>query len=446
MTSSLLSGLCQEVIVNRLIGLGLLTLAISSEASVRVGGIASIATAFEVGSGHAQKSEMTLQPDMEWTLPNGFDLKAVGRFRTDAFDRLEPGKPSRDELDRLNATSTFGSRSEAELRELFVEGAIASAWVRLGKQQIVWGESDGLKVLDIVNPQSFREFILADFTDSRIPQWSAKIEWTVAGKGSAQLIWIPDLSVDILPPNDGVFAITARELVPAPAPGVPIQFLPDEKTSNRWKDGALGGQWSFRVDRWDFTLNAIRKINSLPTISLTPSETGVSVQRLYKQANTFGGSVTNSVGDFTFRGELAWSTNQTFVAKNVFENNGFVVGNTLNTMIGLDWMGLSDTIISGQLLNSRLVDSTHEPLRRRNEPDATLLIERTLLNQTVKLSALLIQDLDDHDGLISPRFDYQFDTRLKLGVRGDFFHGNSAGRFGQFRESDRLLFTIEYSL
>jgi len=46
--------------------------------------------------------------------------------------------------------------------------------LRLGKQQIVWGETDGLKLLDVMNPQNFREFILDEFEDSRLPLWSVK--------------------------------------------------------------------------------------------------------------------------------------------------------------------------------------------------------------------------------------------------------------------------------
>jgi hypothetical protein len=32
----------------------------------------------------------------------------------------------------------------------------------IGKQQVVWSKADGLKVLGVVNPQSFREFIMTE--------------------------------------------------------------------------------------------------------------------------------------------------------------------------------------------------------------------------------------------------------------------------------------------
>jgi len=40
--------------------------------------------------------------------------------------------------------------------------------VRLGRQQIVWGEAIGTFVTDVVNPKDFREFVLPDFSELRI--------------------------------------------------------------------------------------------------------------------------------------------------------------------------------------------------------------------------------------------------------------------------------------
>ena len=68
----------------------------------------------------------------------------------------------------------IGNRAEVELREFFLEGVFDRAQWRIGKQQVVWGQADGLKVLDVVNPQSFRAFILEDFEDSRLPLWTAR--------------------------------------------------------------------------------------------------------------------------------------------------------------------------------------------------------------------------------------------------------------------------------
>lgn len=74
------------------------------------------------------------------------------------------------------------------LRELYID---TTAWgwdFRLGKQQVVWGTADGIKLLDIINPTDFREMNQNDMEDSRIPIWMINAETNVGANGNVQLI------------------------------------------------------------------------------------------------------------------------------------------------------------------------------------------------------------------------------------------------------------------
>ena len=74
------------------------------------------------------------------------------------------------------------------LKELYVDW-YADDWdVRIGKQQIVWGTADGIKLLDIINPTDFRELVQNDFEDSRIPLWMVKAERNILDQGNIQFI------------------------------------------------------------------------------------------------------------------------------------------------------------------------------------------------------------------------------------------------------------------
>ena len=74
------------------------------------------------------------------------------------------------------------------LRELYID-AIASDWdFRIGKQQVVWGTADGIKLLDIVNPTDWREFNQNVMEDSRIPIWMVKAERNVGDSGNFQFL------------------------------------------------------------------------------------------------------------------------------------------------------------------------------------------------------------------------------------------------------------------
>ncbi len=62
------------------------------------------------------------------------------------------------------------------LREFYFDTEAAGWSFRLGKQQVVWGTADGLKLLDIINPADFRELNQNVSEDSRIPVWMINAE------------------------------------------------------------------------------------------------------------------------------------------------------------------------------------------------------------------------------------------------------------------------------
>ncbi len=62
------------------------------------------------------------------------------------------------------------------LRELYVDTGAGDWDLRIGKQQVVWGTADGIKLLDIINPTDFRELNQNAMEDARIPVWMINAE------------------------------------------------------------------------------------------------------------------------------------------------------------------------------------------------------------------------------------------------------------------------------
>lgn len=74
------------------------------------------------------------------------------------------------------------------LRELYLDTVVGPVDLRLGKQQVVWGTADGIKLLDILNPTDWREFVQNTMEDSRIPVWMANVETAVGDAGNLQFV------------------------------------------------------------------------------------------------------------------------------------------------------------------------------------------------------------------------------------------------------------------
>lgn len=430
--------------MRRRIGTVLLCLAgMPAAAEMRLGGIAELEAATETADGRAQKAELVLLPELDWRTPFGFDLTAVGRLRADAYDRLEPGEPEQPAVGDWSRRHFPGDRVELELRELFIDAYLGDSYLRLGKQQIVWGEADGLKVLDLVNPQSFREFILDDFEDSRIPLWSVKWEVSLDNIWNAQLLLIPDQTYHEVPDGDAVFALSSPELVPAVPAGVPVTAATREVPDRPLADADVGVQLGAHLNGWDVTVNYLYHYADSPVVRLTGQPGGVVLDARYERTHTMGGTLANAFGDLTVRAEGGYSSNRYFPAPGAAD--GVVQSGEVSYVLGFDWMGFTDTLASLQIFQS-FADVDGRAARDRVETDATLLLERTFANDTVTLSVLAIHDVDRGDGQAGVEVRYAYRANLVLRLALDVFYGPDEGRFGQFDARDRLVLGVEYGL
>ena len=136
--------------------------------------------------GGNQKFEALLEPRLDVRFRSGASLTAIARLRLDALDELGPSAQRPFNYSAVNGPWYNDGNAAIDLREFYLDMQLGGAYLRLGKQQVVWGESDGIKVLDVVNPQSFREFILKDPAASRIPLWTVNVELPAGPGGGSE--------------------------------------------------------------------------------------------------------------------------------------------------------------------------------------------------------------------------------------------------------------------
>ena len=405
--------------------------------------------ALETGSGRAQKLATRIQSQLDQSLPRDFRLTAVGRLHADAYERLAPGGPRQSELWSPSRRLELGDRVDLELRELYVEGRIGAAWLRIGKQQVVWGQADGLKVLDVVHPQDFREFILDDFDDSRIPLWTANVELP-AGPATLQLLWIPDPSTHDVPRPDAAFAFRAPRLVgPRPPPGVAVDLRePDRPDPFRGSD--LGARLAGRWGDWDLTANYLWHHDDVPVLRRSLSFPGgqptVTVQPEYERSHVFGATASNTFGELTLRLEAAYARPRWQPTDDPRDADGVVRSDELAAVVGLDWYGFRDTLLSLQLFPSVLPDDEPGLLRDRVDVNVTFLARRSFRNERLVAEAMWLQNLNQGDGLLRPELRYELRDGLWIWAGLDWFYGTRDGLFGEFDARDRALVGFEWGL
>lgn len=146
----------------------------------------------------------------------------------------------------------------ADISEIYADLDFGKLWLRLGKQQIVWGEMFGGRIMDIINPLDLSwhwRFEPEEFENIRIPQWAARVVYNIE---QGAVTWLRDLYIE------GFFNPGDISPTVDPEPGSPWwhKAVPPRSAStytynekDRWGDDEYGFRLGGKIGPVFGTLN-----------------------------------------------------------------------------------------------------------------------------------------------------------------------------------------------
>ena len=398
----------------------------------------------DAGYGYALDAKTTLETALELNLETEFELSQSwdfvlsGRARFDAETRLLDPEDSFASYTHVSRPVGLGDVGYAELRDAYFEYGFDNGLVRFGKQQIVWGALDGLKVTDVLNPQSFREFILEPFDESRIGTLAAYSDITINDL-RMEFAWLPDETThDLGEPGDW-FEFTA----PRFRLGQDIDAVSPLPVGQGF---ALSGNPGADLGRWGVRLSAPVKgvaVTAIASNTLdfepTVLANGATLTRRFHDLRLYGLTLEGAAGPFALRAEAAYRPRRFF---NALSAAGLVEERRDQWSVALaaDFNAPFDTFINVQLLADRVDkgEPGNELVRPREDILATVLIRKKFLYDTLTLDLRWYADLQVDDGLYRVELGYAISDTTALKFNYDGFYGASQGVFGQFSERDRV--------
>ncbi len=128
------------------------------------------------------------------------------------------------------------------------------------------------------------------------------------------------------------------------------------------------------------------------------------------------------------------------------DGDGVIKSGEVAYVLGLDWIGIQDSLVSFQLFQSWLLNPATDLVRDALDTTTTLLLRRHFLNETLETEVLWLHGVNQIDGLIRPKISYAVRDNLKIWTGFDVFYGNRYGLFGQFDRNDRLVIGMEIGM
>ncbi len=401
---------------------------------------------FSLGFGRSQSAVEVMQFQVDSTPRLELDLSATSslvlsaRVRVDGADLLEPGTPSLDNYSSASEPFTLDSSGTLELRDVYWEQRLGNGIARLGKQQIVWGRLDGIKVLDVLNPQNFREFIVDDFGDSRISLWSAYLD-VFLGDWRIEAAVLPDYTAHEIPEPGAWFELTAPRFRFGATSGSPAPPVSTDRSRNTLDDTAMGIRLSRSIGRVDISALAYSGNDHEPLGRVIGEGTGTALEQFYERRDLYGISLETSLGPLALRAETAYQPSRVF---NTRENNGLQTARADQVSAGIaaDVDAPLGILLNLQFLWDEILDAPEGLVRPERDRVGTVFARRSFAYETARVEARWYHSFDDNDDLYKLTLDYDLGDNTTVFVSGDWFDGKSSGLFGQFARRDRIVFGI----
>lgn len=388
-------------------------------------------------------------------------------------------------LSQLEAPE-FNSRLDF-IRELYAKKTFSlqdgkELFVKIGKQQVVWGRTDLFRVLDVINPVDFsRNNIYDELSDIRIPMWIAQAEYRMGASDSMQdrnlqVVWnfdqfrannlgqcgSPNSILDAgcffrgmanLWDNGGTVANFANV---APGTFLATNFGPNQiglRNVNlpEWslKNTQLGVKYEgVTMNGLSFSLNALTYRSQLPSLhggkGAVNSFTGQSAANWpyliafdmeFPRVNLIGGSMDFQVpsAGAAVRIEAAYTDGEEFA--NTSREELYSKNNVFRAVIGVDRPTFipfisetSATLISGQLFYQHIFDhqwnqGSMGPVGMPDWKDnfiGTLLIKGFLKNGTISPQVIFAHDFQARATAVAPQLEWNYSNDLKFTVGANY--------------------------
>lgn len=318
---------------------------------------------------------------------------------------------------------------EAEFGENYLQGSLVDTLdLKIGRQIVVWGKSDNIRVADVLNPIDRRWPGMTDIRYLRLPVTMTRLDYFI-GDWSVTGVLIHEPRFDTYPEYNG-------EFFPGTTDAPPIRE-PEWEWDNQQPAVAVNGIFS----GWDVSFYAGYLYPQMPYV--TSGENGV--YRTYERAGMVGMATNMALGNWLIKGEAAYWDGLRYA--NVEDEK-----DRLDILAGVEYAGLADTTISLEIANRHICDyeSQLQSLpdgQREDWVQYAIRFTRKFRNDTLQLNVVLSSfGLFGADGGFERfQLDYDMSDQLTLITGFIFYETGDHPGFTDIGDNDKAFIELKYS-
>nr|WP_319393005.1 DUF1302 family protein [uncultured Desulfobacter sp.] len=380
---------------------------------------------------------------------NIFDLKSSGSV-SDNLSYVAGARLAYDAVFDLTNEYNHSVESDQELnvdiRDTYIDLNLGKFDLRLGNQQIVWGQAVGLFFADIVNPKDLREYILPDLDQIRIPVPAANIE-SYYNDYYFQVIFIPFPEFNEFGKQGSEFDFS-RQLYNLDAD---IILNDPADPSNSLENSEIGGRIGWFKNGWDLALFYFYDMYNFPVnyrfISAGTSGTHpvtITYKPEYERIHRIGSTFSKEFMDAIFKGEFIYNSEMFFESSDISDMDGITKSPSFNWLMGVDYTFFNTLDTNFQIMQNFIINHDNSMSDKKYSTSFSVWLKTSFFENRIEPECFFVASLNQRDWLIRPKLNYIFNDKIKITIGGDLFYGEPDGSFGIFNQNDRGYVEILY--
>lgn len=366
------------------------------------------------------RTTMTLSSEMHF---GSWQTKISGHGFYDAAYSLQ-GR------EQYSAALLDDYEQELEIDDLYLQGSLTSQLdIKTGRQVVVWGKSDNVRVSDILNPLDNRLPGMVDIKNLRLPVAMTKLDY-YSGQWNLSGIMIHEARFAKTP-------VYNSDFYPGKGP-LPPEEEPDLSFDNQQYALALNGIFS----GWDFSLYGAWVYDGRAHVRLNEENEPYRAHgRIF---------MTGMTGNIAFANWLIKGEGVCFDGLE-FANMEDDDLTRLDLMAGVEYMGFSETVLSLEIVNRHLFDFDEQltlppDIAQEDTLQTVAKLVRDFANDTIQLKILLsLFGAHGEDGAFE-RFQLDYDLSDSVTMTGGviFYQAADQGALSTIQGNDRIFFELVY--
>jgi hypothetical protein len=317
--------------------------------------------------------------------------------------------------------------NEVNLNELTIEGSInPNLDFKIGRQIVVWGKSDTIRITDVLNPLDNRTPGLVDIKNLRLGKVMSKLDYYFDGL------------------NLSVIALHENRFTKLPAYGSDYKTsvdLPTNIPSNNFSNMGVALSLTGAFESYDLGLYFADTYIDKPYLN-------GGVLQYDNQSIMLGTAFNQVVGSYLFKGEVAHFDN---IIYNTSASNTVSKSRT-DVMVGIEYNGIANGSVGYEIAlktihdYSPLIDNALNGYKPEKEYQQVLRFNQTYLNQALELgivlSAVGISAQDGGSARVS--LSYTLDDQRSISGGVINYIGGDNPAIDSYKDNDRVFAKFSY--